>query len=302
MPDDRPPRSLVPGRYRTVAGARRARESRAKRLKPVLDALIESRDLAKDINDDPICFVHRYDDPLDQEVVGLVASSLAYGNVKVILKSVGRVLDVLGSRPARRITSPESDALDDGLAAFVHRWTRGQDVVALLRGAAPVIKEHGSIGEYFVRSFERAGSLRATVRTLSRAVVGEDPLRGLAFLLPDGTGGGACKRLHLYLRWMIRPSDGVDLGLWNVPPSALLMPLDTHTCRLCRALGLTHRKDASWRTSEEVTWNLRGLDPDDPVKYDFALSHLGISRDCMHRRDEGICGKCPLEGVCAEGR
>ncbi|MBC7172411.1 MAG: DUF2400 family protein, partial [Polyangiaceae bacterium] len=101
-----------------------------------------------------------------------------------------------------------------------------------------------------------------------------------------------------YLRWMSRPSDGVDLGLWSVAPSALVVPLDTHVHRIARNLGLTERNDASWRTAEEVTAALRELDPDDPVKYDFALCHHGVSRECPSRRDSAKCGACVLHSVC----
>jgi hypothetical protein len=131
------------------------------------------------------------------------------------------------------------------------------------------------------------------------------PRRGLRHLLPDPGGPGASKRWNLYLRWMIRGPDAVDLGAWagqGVPRSALVVPLDTHVHRVARALGLTRRRDASWRTAEEITRALARVDPEDPVRFDFALCHLGMSGRCPARRDPGCCQACPLLGACAAGR
>ncbi len=126
--------------------------------------------------------------------------------------------------------------------------------------------------------------------------------RGLRHLLPDPSGPGASKRWNLYLRWMVRGPDGVDLGLWGgVPASALVVPLDTHLHRVGRALGLTARRDASWRTAEELTASLRRIDPEAPVRYDVALCHLGMSGRCPARRDPVRCAACPLQGACGAG-
>jgi uncharacterized protein (TIGR02757 family) len=129
------------------------------------------------------------------------------------------------------------------------------------------------------------------------------PARALDHLLPDASRGAACKRLLLYLRWMVRRDD-VDLGAWEgiVPPSALVIPLDTHVSRLSRLLGLTCRADLSWRTAEEITASLRRLSPEDPVRYDFALCHLGMSGACPARRSAERCRACPLAPACPTGR
>jgi uncharacterized protein (TIGR02757 family) len=126
--------------------------------------------------------------------------------------------------------------------------------------------------------------------------------RGLRHLLPDAAGPGAAKRWNLYLRWMVRGPDGVDLGAWRgVPRAALVIPLDTHVMRVSRCLGLTRRADASWRTAEEITASLRRVDPDDPVRFDFALCHLGMSGACPARRRTAACAACPLAGACRAG-
>ncbi|HET7826134.1 MAG TPA: DUF2400 family protein, partial [Anaeromyxobacter sp.] len=128
--------------------------------------------------------------------------------------------------------------------------------------------------------------------------------RGLRHLLPDAAGPGASKRWNLFLRWMVRGPDAVDLGAWSglVPRSALVVPLDTHVHRVSRCLGLTRRRDASWRTAEEITAALRRLDPEDPVRYDFALCHLGMSGACPARRDRALCAACPLSPACGRLR
>ncbi|MBZ0122053.1 MAG: DUF2400 domain-containing protein, partial [Sandaracinaceae bacterium] len=160
-------------------------------------------------------------------------------------------------------------------------------------------REHGSLGRALAREIADAGELREGLARFAGALRGPGAPRGLMHLMPDPRAGSACKRLLLYLRWMIRPDDGVDLGLWpELTPSILLIPVDTHVHRIAKNLGLTERNDASWRTAEEITASLRRLDPLDPVKYDFALCHLGISRQCPSRRDPDKCDACVLRPSC----
>lgn len=298
---------MVPRRYRSVGTALAARARRARRLGPVLEEFLSTFDPAAHVARDPVRFVHAYADPADREVAGLVASSLAFGQVEVIGRSVAEVLGILGPHPARAVADVDPARLALELDGFVHRWIRGPDVAALLAVAGALLQRHGSIGAAFERAFEAEGhALRPAIgrfvhegrRAAGGAAQRDETRRGLAYLLPDATGTGALKRLHLYLRWMVRGPDAVDVGLWRVPKSALLLPLDTHTGRICRYVGLTRRQALDWRTAEEVTWNLRAVDPDDPVKFDFALCHLGIAGDCLHRRDAIRCGRCDLAPAC----
>ena len=134
---------------------------------------------------------------------------------------------------------------------------------------------------------------------MRRLLGGAPPTRGLEHLLPDPRRRSACKRLLLFLRWMVRPDDGVDLGLWSqIPTRALLIPLDVHLFRIARNLGLSARRSAGWAMAEEVTARLREVDADDPVKLDFALCHLGISRACPSRRDPVKCASCQIRHAC----
>lgn len=259
-----------------------------------LDHLLATHDASARRRNDPVSFVHRYTNPADQEVVGLVAALLAFGNVKTILSKVQRVLDVLGPRPSEALDRDLSADLED----FRHRVWRGQDVALLLRHAGEVRARHAGLHGPVVAALDAGASFREAVASLASELRGEAPGRGLSHLVPDPLKGSACKRLLLFMRWMCRPADGVDVGLWPVSPRHLVIPVDTHVLRIGRNLGLTERVDASWRTAEEITASLRAFDADDPVKYDFAICHLGVSRDCPSRRDDLCCERCVLRPVC----
>jgi uncharacterized protein (TIGR02757 family) len=176
-----------------------------------------------------------------------------------------------------------------------------------LHGAGRILRQHGSLGSYFCARFGATGSTREALGDLIDELCAANftpllgqpgPTRRLKHLLPHPARGSACKRLNLFLRWMVRGPDGVDFGLWDVPENALVVPLDTHVHRIGRFIGLTRRRDLSWRTAEEVTQRLRALDARDPVRFDFALSHLGISGQCASRRDARRCADCSLKPIC----
>jgi uncharacterized protein (TIGR02757 family) len=173
-----------------------------------------------------------------------------------------------------------------------------------------MLEEADSIGEYFLGCYDAAAEdITPSLIAFSAAILAMDysPVFGRAipgdsyfrFFFPSPAAGSACKRLCMYLRWMVRPADGIDLGLWHdIPPAKLVMPVDAHIQRIGRYLRLTSRKQADWRMAREITAALRKLDPDDPVKYDFSLCHLGISAGCGGR-DPLRCPGCPIATVCA---
>ena len=266
-------------------------------LKKRLDQLVDGTDGASRREADPVAFVHRFADPRDQELVGLLAASLAFGNIKAVQRSVSRVLDVLGDSPSAGAAMGR-DRLRRRLGDFVHRVYKGPDVAALLHNAARLQHEHGSLGDFFARALADGPGLRPALSLFAEELRGVRAGRGLRHLVPNPDAGSACKRLLLYLRWMIRPADGVDLGLWSSSPSVLLIPVDTHVLRIARNLRLTERKDASWKTAEEITAHLRRFDAKDPVKYDFAICHLGVSSACPSERDATKCASCVLKPVC----
>ncbi len=229
--------------------------------------------------------------------MGLLAAGLAFGNVVAIRASVRRALGALGEAP-RLAVKRRQRTLARRLDGFVHRVYRGEHLATMLANAGSLVRAHGSLGAAFATHLDAAGELREGLARFADDLRGPEPSRSLRHLVPDPRAGSAVKRLLLYLRWMIRPADGVDLGLWPVSPSRLIIPVDTHVHRIAKNLGLTERNDASWRTAEEITARLRELDPDDPVKYDFALCHLGVSRQCPSRRDPELCAECVLKPSC----
>jgi uncharacterized protein (TIGR02757 family) len=169
----------------------------------------------------------------------------------------------------------------------------------MLSGAGSLLREHETLGHAFASFHGETGDFRESLARFADALRGNARDRSTRHLVSDPRAGSACKRLALYARWMIRPADGVDLGLWSISPSELVIPLDTHIHRISRNLGFTSRQTPSWATAEEITAELRRYDPDDPVKYDFALCHLGVSRDCPSRPDPDKCAGCVLRSVCS---
>jgi len=260
---------------------------------PALRDVLEDLRLRYDgrfLDSDPIGIVRRFDDPEDREIVGLIAAGLAYGRVASIRASLTDLLGRIGPHPARAVTSfdPARDA--HRFDGFVHRFTRGRHIALLLHLLRQAKERAGTLEAFFREGDEdpqastlgsaldvfgaRLFSLDARPFTEDGTIPRND---GARWLLPLPAAGSACKRSCLFLRWMVRPDDGVDCGVWNrVSPSRLILPLDTHLVRVVRALGWTRRKSVGWPMALEVTARLRALDSADPIRFDFALSRLGI--------------------------
>ncbi|HEY1694227.1 MAG TPA: TIGR02757 family protein [Polyangiaceae bacterium] len=271
-------------------------------LKAALDGVRARCDVRARREADPVGFVHRYEANADRELVGLVAACIAFGNVKTIRAKLEDLLARLGPSPSR--AADDAKGLRRRLRGWKHRVFLGEDVARLLAGARAVQRTHGSLGELFAANLAAAPDLRGALALWCDAIrdagglVKHPTRRGPAHLLPDPRGPSGSKRLLLYLRWMVRPADGIDLGLWPVPPARLLVPVDVHIHRLARNLGLTRRPELSWRTTEEITAGLARFDPADPTRYDFSLCHLGMLQRCPSRRDPVRCEGCGVQPVC----
>ena len=278
------------------------------RLKAPLERLYREFDWAARTGQDAIRYPLRYPDPADREVVALLAACLAYGRVDLFGPQVELALDAMGPSPFRFVLHFDVAAQARAFDGFRYRFNRPRDVVAFCLAAGRILAKHGSLGAFF------AAGLSPDDRTVGPALerfvdgfLGEDlsavfPRNRLSYgyrhLFPRPSTGGPCKRLHLFLRWMVR-REPPDFGLWKeIPPSALLIPVDTHIEHMARSVGLTRRRSRNWKMAEEITAGLRLLDPDDPVKYDFSLCHKRMSGDCLDRRDAVICAPCGLRGVC----
>jgi len=229
---------------------------------------------------DPLVCVRRFDDDENREVVGLFSSALAYGRVEIIVRNIDRLIDgVMGGDPAAFVKGTPYAEKRKALAGFKHRFNDGDDVAALLEAVNTAMSRHGSIGGCFKECLTRSGGqFRAALTLFTDELKGGAASRpSFEYLIPSPNRGSACKRMALYLRWMVRRDDGIDLGVWkDVPPSILLMPVDTHVARIARHYGLTTRNAADWKMAEEITEALRKFDPEDPVRFDFSLCHAGM--------------------------
>lgn len=293
-----------------------AESARRAELGRRLDELRAREDLRARVGEDPVAAVHRYPERSDRELVALLAASVAFGNVKAIRAKLDELLDRIGPSPSR--AADDDAALLARLTTFRHRVYRGEDLARLLVGARRLQREAGSLGEAFVRELARADERAARGRGAAgheafrealaafcdriRALGGLDEAaegrRGPRHLLPDPRAGSGAKRLLLFLRWMIRPADGIDLGMWDVPTWRLLVPVDVHIHKLSQNLGLTSRKDVSWRTAVEITTALSAYDAIDPTRYDFSLCHMGMVQRCPSRADPVRCEGCGVRPVC----
>jgi len=263
-----------------------------------LEALYARYNHRRFVQPDPLQFLYAYEDSRDGEIAGLVAASLAYGRVRQILRSVSMVLERMGAKPRRFVRAAAQRSLRRAFAGFKHRWTSGEDLASLLAGLKVVLERYGSLRACFVAGFasEDETVLPALRKLVSQLHAGSDRRRNS--LLPSVCSGGACKRLHLYLRWMVR-RDKVDPGGWDgVPAGKLIVPVDTHMHRIALAMGWTRRRRADLRAALEITRAFRAIAPADPVRYDFALTRLGIRQDTDMAAFLGRCG-APAVPRCA---
>lgn len=251
---------------------------------------------------DPLRFARRYAEKRDREVVAMLSALMAFGRVSIIGARLEVLFSRLGPSPAGRAMNASRDELLQLLGSFKHRTFRGEDIALLVHAMGVLLRRDGGLYVSLERAYEETRDLRESLGrwtdSLRALAWPEGATRSARHLLPDPRGPSASKRLNLLLRWVARPDDGIDLGLSRLPTSALLVPVDVHVHRIARNLGFTARNDASWRTAEEITAVLRTLSSEDPVRYDMALCHLGIARQCPSKRDPVRCDGCALRDVC----
>jgi uncharacterized protein (TIGR02757 family) len=244
--------------------------------KEVLDALAR-RYGRRCLEGDPARFPHRYARARDREAAAFVAALLSYGNVKQISRSVHTVLGMLGKRPCDALLRARPRRWSVGLENFRHRFTSGADLAHVLQILGKILREHRSLERLFLKGYRRK-NMRGSLAGFVGAFYARSSERGrLKHLLPSPGNGSACKRLNMFLRWMVRRENGIDLGLWRgVRAADLVIPLDTHVARFGRLFGLSKRKTGDWRMAEEITSGLRAFCPHDPVRYDFAIAWAGV--------------------------
>jgi uncharacterized protein (TIGR02757 family) len=285
---------------------------RLPRLKAPLERLYREADWAARADLDAIRHPRRYSDPADREVVALLSACLAYGRVDLFGPRVEWALARMGESPHRFVLGFDPAKHARLFEGFRYRFNRARDLVAFCLATQRLLIAHGSLGAFFAAGFSpRDRDVGPALERFVDGFLGQDlsavfPRNRLSYgyrhWFPRPSTGGACKRLHLFLRWMVR-REPPDFGLWTaIPPSALLIPVDTHIENMARSIGLTRRRTRNGKMAEEITARLRALDPDDPVKYDFALCHKRMSGQCLNRRDARICGPCGLRPLCRHWR
>ncbi|MBA3036040.1 MAG: TIGR02757 family protein [Desulfobacterium sp.] len=248
-------------------------------IKDILDNLYCSYNKREYVHPDPLEFLYNYKEIRDREIAGFLASSLAYGRVAQILKSVSSVLDKMGSSPYMFLMNSKPSVIKNTFKGFKHRFADEKNLYAVLTGLRCILTEYGSLYECFLKGLDGKdetvlGCMKFFTKTIASVCNGSP-----GHLVPVVEKGSACKRLHLFLRWMVRKDD-VDPGGWDkIPSCMLIVPLDVHMHKIGRLLGFTNRKQADIVTALEITSGFRNLIPDDPVKYDFTLTRFGIRAD-----------------------
>lgn len=246
-------------------------------LRELLEALHDKYNNPDFIEADPISVPHSFSRREDIEISGFLASTIAWGNRKAIVKSARRMMSYMDNAPYD-FTVNASDEELARLQSYVHRTFNGLDFISFVKALRHFYVSCGSIGEFFGQEYAAHGDMRPVLSRFRAEFFSCDHLPHCEKHLSSIDKGAACKRLNMYIRWMVRrDSRGVDFGLWSgVPMSALYLPLDVHSGNMGRALGLLSRKQSDWKAVEQITESLRGFDPSDPVRYDFSLFGAGI--------------------------
>ena len=273
-------------------------------IKSVLDKLYKKYNHHDLIKPDPLQFVYQYDKPSDREIVALLSADLAYGRVEQIQKSLTNLFERMGESPyefVRGFGKVERKKLN----GFKHRFNTDQDISDLLMLLKKVLSQYTSIEAFFVQGcnpddINIIGGLSNFCNSLLNIYASQHngkTSRGLNYLLVNPTNGSACKRLNLFLRWMVR-NDDVDTGQWkSIDKAKLIVPIDVHMGRLCRILGFHNQKTVSLSTAVKITECFAEIEPADPVKYDFSLSRIGIVENC-NGRHSNACKHCELLPFC----
>ncbi len=236
------------------------------------------------ISPDPLEFLHLFSDEKDIEVMGIIASVFAYGNVTQIINTLKKILILFGSSPHNFILNLSQKEIKK-LQSIKHRFYTSEDVVKFFKALNIIYKKDGLLKKVFLKGYNyNDENIKKALSKFSQYFLDEiknnfgEVSPGLKFMFPLPEKGSACKRMNLFLRWMVR-KDELDFGFWDdIHTRKLIIPVDTHVARICRQLKLTSKKNVSWQMAEEITNSLKLFDAADPVKYDFAICHIGMRK------------------------
>jgi len=260
----------------------------ATRIKDVLDDLLsKSNALREHARDkDPVGLIYKYSNKEDQEAAAFIASTLSYGKQDTFRPIIARILNQMGDSPVDFITGVRIEDLEDEFNWFQYRFNKPVDIACLILALRGVYENNLTLEKLFQIGYEDTNSFQAGCSYLTKALrkdwyvhayAGIHELKGFQYLIPSPQAGSACKRLCMFLRWMIR-RDGIDVGIWtDIPTKDLVIPLDTHVARISKDLGLTNKSGGTWKVAEDITDSLRQLNPEDPLVYDFPICTAGIT-------------------------
>ena len=272
----------------------------------MLERLYQKYNRRGQIPPDPLQFVYKYKMRADREIVALLSATLAYGRVEQIENDLNKLFAIIGKSPFD-FTLNFNKTKRERLASFKHRFNTGNDIADLLEILKIILKKHSRIENFFLEGYngDDENIIPALTNFCGRLYsiyekrFGRPVSKGFQFLLASPANGSVCKRLNMFLRWMVR-SDDVDPGLWkSVDKAKLIVPIDVHMARLCKILGLYKRKTVTLAAAVEITESFKRIEPADPVKYDFALSRIGIIENCTGR-PRPQCKSCELFDFCAK--
>lgn len=244
-------------------------------LKELLDEHSTRINCAGFIAQDPVLFPRRYTRLQDIEIAGLLTAINAWGRRDMILRDVDKTLSMMGSSPFDFVMTSDLDRLNSTKA--LHRTFNHTDFAYICRGLRTIYAKHTSLEDFFVQKDMFDGIVQ-----MRQAIMGANlpEMNRSSKHLANPTAKSACKRLHLFLRWMVRSDGIVDLGVWKrLSPANLYIPLDTHVARIARSFGLLTRKQNDRLAVEELTGILREMDPLDPIRYDFGLFGIGVANE-----------------------
>jgi uncharacterized protein (TIGR02757 family) len=245
-------------------------------LKSFLDEKVIQYNTLDFIDSDPVQIPHLFSQKEDREIAGFLSATIAWGNRTMIIRNSHKMMDLMGNAPYDFVMSHNEEDLAR-LEHFVHRTFNAQDFGTFITSLKNIYTNHNGLEAVF--------SQKSESETMQKSI---SEFKKIFFEVPheyrtqkhvsDPMNNSAAKRINMFLRWMVRQDNkGVDLGIWkNISPSSLSCPLDVHSGNVARKLGLLTRKQNDGKAVAELDFNLRNLDPLDPVKYDFALFGLGV--------------------------
>lgn len=231
------------------------------------------------IDDDPVQVPHRFITDEDIEIAGFLAATIAWGQRKSIVKNANELMARMDNAPFDFIMNFTQNDYKQ-LAGFVHRTFNADDLLSFILSLQRLYRNEGGLRAVFVKGYTKTQTIKGAIDSFREQFVSDQFAARSQKHVADVTKGSAAKRLNMFLRWMVRTADeGVDFGIWSeIPPAALMIPLDTHSSRVARELGLLERSQNDWTAVEQLTENLRCLDPLDPIRFDYALFGIGIAR------------------------